>query len=92
MQLVPMLHITEFHLLELTKQDRECIIPQSYSGIPSLGMKFNGDSLAVNNTDFSSNVNKEIRFFTLSSVDNKGLQKGNDLKFGEQATGIVSAL
>ena len=66
-------------------------IPQSYSGIPRRGIKFNGDSLAVNKIAFSSNVNNEMRFLTLSSMDNDVLQKGNALKLVEHATGIVSA-
>ena len=66
-------------------------IPQSYSGIPRRGIKFNGDSRAVNNIDFSSNVNNDMRFLTLASMDNEVLQKENELKLLEQATGMVSA-
>ena len=68
------------------------LAPQSYSGIPNLGMKFNGDSLAVNNDAFSSMVNNEIKLSTRSSIDNEVLQKGKLLKFLEHATGIVSPL
>eukprot|EP01083_Nonionella_stella_P143197 444427_1 len=58
-------------------------VPQSYSGIPKRGIKFNGDSLAVKSVTFSSNVNKDINEWTRSFNESVVSQNAYELKFLE---------